>query len=78
MSYLLFFFRKVQPEDYRYQSVCHQLLMLSEQNFDEPIKKSPSSKLTSDDSQVSVIEKIKKNLSKPSFKVLEQMLQSFF
>jgi hypothetical protein len=42
----------VQPEEYRYQSVCHQLSILSQQNPDETIKKCSSNKLTTDDAQV--------------------------
>ena len=42
----------VPSEEYRYQSVCHQLSNLSQQNSDETIKKSPSNKLTTDDGQV--------------------------
>jgi len=42
----------VQPEECRYQSVCQQLTILSQQNLDETIKKSSSNKLTTDDVQV--------------------------
>jgi hypothetical protein len=42
----------VQPEECRYQSVCYQLTILSQQNLDETIKKSSSNKLTADDAQV--------------------------
>ncbi|CAF1205137.1 unnamed protein product [Rotaria sordida] len=43
---------KIQPEECRYQSVCHQLIILSQQNIDETIKKSSSNKLTTDDVQL--------------------------
>ncbi|CAF3472505.1 unnamed protein product [Rotaria sp. Silwood1] len=43
---------KIQPEECRYQSVCHQLTILSQQNSDETIKKSSSNKLTTDDVQL--------------------------
>ncbi|CAF0765306.1 unnamed protein product [Rotaria sordida] len=42
---------KLQSTDSRYQSVCHQLSMLSEQHSDDSIKKSPSNKLSPDDIQ---------------------------
>ncbi|CAF2442889.1 unnamed protein product [Rotaria sp. Silwood2] len=42
---------KIQSEKSRYQSVCHQLSILSEQNSDDSIKKSPSNKLAPDDVQ---------------------------
>ncbi|CAF2508563.1 unnamed protein product [Rotaria sp. Silwood2] len=43
---------KIQPEECRYQSVCQQLTILSQQNSDETIKKSSSNKLTADDVQL--------------------------
>ncbi|CAF1034521.1 unnamed protein product [Adineta ricciae] len=42
---------KIQPEECRYESVCHQLAILSQQNPDESTKKSSSNKLTTDDVQ---------------------------
>lgn len=42
----------VPSEECRYQSVCQQLSILSQQNSDETIKKSSSNKLTTDDVQV--------------------------
>ncbi|CAF1155515.1 unnamed protein product [Adineta steineri] len=42
---------KIQPEECRYQSVCHQLTILSQQNPDEILKKTSSNKLTMDDVQ---------------------------
>ncbi|CAF1339775.1 unnamed protein product [Rotaria magnacalcarata] len=42
---------RLQSGECRYQSVCHQLSMLSQQNCDETIKKSSSNKLTTDDVQ---------------------------
>lgn len=49
---LLFYWYLVQPEECRYQSVCQQLAIFSQQNLDETIKKSSSNKLTTDDVQV--------------------------
>ncbi|CAF3293767.1 unnamed protein product [Rotaria socialis] len=43
---------KLQPEESRYQSVCHQLSNLNEQNLDETIKKSSSNRLAPDDIQL--------------------------
>ncbi|CAF3954969.1 unnamed protein product, partial [Rotaria magnacalcarata] len=43
---------KIQPEESRYQSVCHQLSNLNEQNLDETIKKSSSNRLAPDDIQL--------------------------
>ncbi|UJR24885.1 hypothetical protein I4U23_006253 [Adineta vaga] len=42
---------KIEHEECRYQSVCQQLTILSQQNPDEIMKKSSSNKLTTDDIQ---------------------------
>lgn len=48
----------VQPEECRYESVCHQLAILYQQNPDESTKKTSSNKLTTDDVQVCLVSEL--------------------